>query len=262
MHVHGAEEEIFYVLGGSGLLWQDGKTCEVGAGDCIVHLADGAAHTLSAGPDGLDVLAFGMRVPVEVCYLPRTGRAYAGTTVVEALGPLRLHAADAAAGELEIPEPGERFANVVSTSDVETDRDSHGPVQCVVRDLGGAAGSRRTGLNHLTIDAGARNNPFHCHSVEEEIFVVLEGDGALQLKDSDGELSSHPVRAGSVVSRPPRTGVSHAFEAGDGGMTILAYGTRDPSDVCWYPDSQKIYFRGVGVIGRIERLDYWDGEPE
>jgi hypothetical protein len=42
---------------------------------------------------------------------------------------------------------------------------------------------------------------------------------------------------------------------------MLAYGTRDPSDICWYPDSRKIYFRGVGVIGRIEQLDYWDGEP-
>jgi uncharacterized cupin superfamily protein len=30
VHVHGAEEEMFWVLGGSGLLWQDGATCEVG----------------------------------------------------------------------------------------------------------------------------------------------------------------------------------------------------------------------------------------
>ena len=52
VHVHDAEEEIFYVLGGDGLSWQDGETCAVAAGDCIVHVAGGAAHTLIAGERG------------------------------------------------------------------------------------------------------------------------------------------------------------------------------------------------------------------
>jgi uncharacterized cupin superfamily protein len=43
-------------------------------------------------------------------------------------------------------------------------------------------------------------------------------------------------------------------------LTMLMYGTRDTNDVCYYPRSDKIFWRGVGVIGRIERLDYWDGE--
>jgi hypothetical protein len=30
--------------------------------------------------------------------------------------------------------------------------------------------------------------------------------------------------------------------------------------MCFYPRSGKISFRGLGVVGRIERLDYWDGE--
>jgi hypothetical protein len=33
-----------------------------------------------------------------------------------------------------------------------------------------------------------------------------------------------------------------------------------PNDVCFYPRSGKVYLQGVGVIGRIEQLDYWDGE--
>jgi uncharacterized cupin superfamily protein len=54
--------------------------------------------------------------------------------------------------------------------------------------------------------------------------------------------------------------VSHVFRAGAAGLTYLAYGMRHPADVCYYPRSGKIAFRGVGVIARIERLDYWDGE--
>ena len=68
------------------------------------------------------------------------------------------------------------------------------------------------------------------------------------------------MRAGSVVARPPRTRVGHAFRAGDGGMTLLAYGTREPNDIAWYPRSKKIYFRGVGLMTRLPELDYWDGE--
>jgi uncharacterized cupin superfamily protein len=44
-------------------------------------------------------------------------------------------------------------------------------------------------------------------------------------------------------------------------MTVLMYGTRDPSDVCFYPRSGKVFFTGLGLITRVgERVDYWDGE--
>jgi uncharacterized cupin superfamily protein len=62
------------------------------------------------------------------------------------------------------------------------------------------------------------------------------------------------------VSRPASSRVAHAFRAGPEGLTMLAYGTRDPNDIAYYPRSNKINFRGVGLITRLERLDYWDGE--
>ena len=43
-HEHGREEEIFYVLAGRGLSWQDGEVAEVGAG--------GAAGGAVAGQTG------------------------------------------------------------------------------------------------------------------------------------------------------------------------------------------------------------------
>ena len=61
-HEHGGDEEIFFVLGGEGLLWQDGQTFAVGAGDCIVHRPKRGAHTLRGGAGGLDVLVFGQRL--------------------------------------------------------------------------------------------------------------------------------------------------------------------------------------------------------
>ena len=45
-----------------------GAAYEVASGDTIVHLADTEAHTLRAGPDGLEVLAYGQRMDTETSY--------------------------------------------------------------------------------------------------------------------------------------------------------------------------------------------------
>ena len=43
---------------------------------------------------------------------------------------------------------------------------------------------------------------------------------------------------------------------------MLIYGPRKPNDMAYYPRSNKIAWRGLGVIGRVEVLDYFDGEPD
>jgi uncharacterized cupin superfamily protein len=97
--------------------------------------------------------------------------------------------------------------------------------------------------------------------------VILDGDGTLELwptpvAEKNGVAREDvPVRAGHVVTRPPATRVGHAFRGGPHGMTMLVYGTRKPNDICYYPRSRKIYWRGVGLIGRVEHIDYYDGEP-
>ena len=112
---------------------------------------------------------------------------------------------------------------------------------------------------------GHRGSVPHCHSAEEEVFVILDGTATLELwpspRSEDEAIEEIPLRAGHVVARPAGTRVSHSFRAGRDGVTMLLYGTRDKNDVCWYPRSKKMFWRGVGVIGRIETLDYFDGEP-
>ena len=123
-------------------------------------------------------------------------------------------------------------------------------------DVGRRTGSISTGLRHGTIAAGACGPPPHVHSAEHEIFVVLEGSGEIVLGDE-----TFPVRAGSVVGRPAGTGVAHQLRAGaDGPLRFLAWSTREPSDLVFQPRSQKVLFRGLGVIARVEAVEYWDGE--
>ena len=256
LHVHADDEETFYVLGGSGLSVQDGKTYELRQGDCIVHAERGEAHTLKAGDDGLDVLVFGhSRERSSGARLPRVGMTWSARSwfpTGEGKSPFER---EGELGPPDTPEPGERPSSILNVDQAEaetSDRENH---RGRWRKLAAMAGARRTGLNLIELDPGQMASPPHCHSAEEEIFVVLDGDGTLLLGDDE-----HPVRQFDVVARPAGTGVAHAFRAGESGLTFLAYGTREPNDICYYPRSNKIAFWGVGVIGRLDRLDYWDGE--
>ena len=100
------------------------------------------------------------------------------------------------------------------------------------------------------------------------MFVILEGSATLELwpspmREAAGEaMKEHTLRPGHLVARPPGSRVAHAFLAGPEGVTMLIYGTRKPNDLAWFPRSRKVFFRGLGVIGRIETLDYSDGEPD
>jgi uncharacterized cupin superfamily protein len=155
VHTHTAEEEIFFVLGGSGVSWQDGHTYRVAPGDCLLH----------------------------------------------------------------------------------------------------AVGSQATGLKHATVRPGMLSSLPHCHSSEEEIFVVLEGSGTLLLGDEE-----HPMGPGSVVARPPGTGAAHAFRAGDDGLAMLCYGTREPGDIRYYPRSRTLAIPGLRASFTVEQVDLWDRE--
>jgi uncharacterized cupin superfamily protein len=257
VHRHGKEEELVYVLGGSGFSWQDGEAFELRAGDCAVHRVNEEAHTLVAGPDGLDVLIFGTRHSDEATQLPRAGVVRINETWVLDEGGPHPFEREAAAGELAMPpQPSPRPPRIVALEDVEERPVHQGRHRFRERDLGRAVGSVSTGMSHVTVVAGHEGYPPHCHGAEEELFVVLGGSGLLLL--GDDEL---PVRRGSVVARPPSTGVAHAFRADDDTeLTFLAWGTREPNDIAFFPRSDKIYWRGVRVVARVERLDYWDGE--
>src|SRR5271170_825611 len=119
-HDHGADEEIFFVLAGAGLLWQEGATFEVATGDCIVHRPRRGAHTLRGGTGGLDVLVFGQRRDPALTALPRAGIAWSFPRWVALGDGDQPFAREAASGAPECPPPIARPHNVVALKDVES----------------------------------------------------------------------------------------------------------------------------------------------
>ena len=261
-HSHGASEEVYYVLAGSGLAWQDDAAFEVRPGHCVVHRANEHEHTFRAGPDGLEFLVYGTTFPTELGWLPRSRSVRLGWPWVEGRDddPWDI---EAQAEPLAFELTSERPPNIVHLDDVETVVDGSDSW----KELGNVAGVEQAGLHWEQLAPGTIGPPPHCHSEEEEVFVILDGEGTLELwptpvMEARGvEREDVPLRPGHLVARPPATKIAHAIRAGEGGLTLLVYGTRKPNDICYYPRSGKIYWRGIGFIGRLEPLDYSVDEP-
>jgi uncharacterized cupin superfamily protein len=227
------------------------------------HRAKGEMeHTFVAGSDGLEFLVFGTRHPTELGWLPRSRAIRLGRPWVEGRDddPWEV---EATVAPLAVGEPAPRPANIVNVDEVELESEGSQTYAYFTPD----DKTRLAGLGWEKLPAGRRGCVPHCHSAEEEVFVILEGTATLELWPSP-RLVSHgasneqvPLWAGHLVARPPGTRVSHSFRAGPDGVTMLVYGTRDSNDMCFYPRSNKIAWRGLGVIGRVDHLEYDDGEP-
>ncbi len=123
-------------------------------------------------------------------------------------------------------------------------------------------GARRLGYNLTVLPPGKVQCPFHSHRFEEEMFLILEGEGELRFG-----AERYPIRALDVIACP--TGgpeVAHQIiNTGAVPMRYLALSNRGDIDICEYPDSGKI---GVSADApRLHRMfraegsvDYYDGE--
>jgi uncharacterized cupin superfamily protein len=254
VHAHFGEEEIFYVLRGSGWSFQENGCHAIAAGDVVLHPHGGPAHTVVAGDDGIDVLAFGDNLRHEAVRFPRIDAAWIGGMILD-FHPVHQFQLEAErAGAVTVPaEPDPRPATIVNAGDIEPRHFEMEGVDARSRFLSRALGARRTALNLTELGPGSASAPAHCHSGLEELFVVMAGSGVLEL--GDGE---HAVREGSLVARPAGTGVAHRFVAGDEGLTLFAYSDLEANDMVFYPRTGKVLLRGLGITIKPEIVPWGD----
>lgn len=131
--------------------------------------------------------------------------------------------------------------------------------------IGRHIGARKLGYNLTVVPPGKTQCPFHCHHGEEEMFLILEGEGELRFGDQ-----RYPIRKHDVIACP-QGGPEVAHQIINTGGTILRYlalSTMSEVDTCEYPDSGKILIvtgqgaDGVRKMFRAENtVDYYDREP-
>lgn len=128
-------------------------------------------------------------------------------------------------------------------------------------ELAPAIGAQDLGYAVVSLDPGKRSCPLHFHHSEEEMFFVLSGRGVVR-QAKDGEEEELELGPGDCVAYPPNTGIAHQFHnKSDAPFVYLAVSNRIASDVCEYPDSNKILVRRSRTMLRREpNLEYFDGE--
>lgn len=125
--------------------------------------------------------------------------------------------------------------------------------------------ARKLGASIDTLAPGKRGCPYHLHHAQEEMFVVLEGEGTLRVA---GE--KLPLRAGDVVFIPAGPEYPHQIiNTSAAPLKYLSISTQESPEICEYPDSGK--FLADAKDGRTktfsvirangENIDYWQGEP-
>ncbi|MBK8975854.1 MAG: cupin domain-containing protein [Planctomycetes bacterium] len=117
----------------------------------------------------------------------------------------------------------------------------------------------RLGVNRIRLAPHSSAVPFHSHRREDEVFFVLEGRGVFRY----GDQPLREIRAGDCIACPAGTGIAHQLaNPFDDELIYLAIGPFEPDEVCEYPDSGKVLVRGLGIVGRLTRTDYLDGEGD
>jgi mannose-6-phosphate isomerase-like protein (cupin superfamily) len=197
------------------------------------HPANGDAHTLIAGDDGLTVLVVAEGSRTNITYLPRTAQFWLGP-VWSPADSAHPYEADAALGPLELPgEPtAERPRSIRNLADLPLLEGREGRLAWAVRDLRDM-GAAKLVLAQDEMPPDTHNTDLHFHSAREEAWFVRAGSGTARLGD-DG----HPLRAGSFWLRKENTGVGHRIEVGSEGMRLVTMGDLIPGDVCVYPEKR------------------------
>jgi len=160
----------------------------------------------------------------------------------------------------------------INLDDVPLERHIHG--ETFEARNGGIAkliGGKQLGYSLVVVPPGKRAFPYHCHHVNEEMFLILEGRGVVRIGGEE-----HPIRKGDVIATPAggRETAHQIINTSDEELRYLCVSTMSSTEVLEYPDSQKVgvyvgsppggnradrSFHFRGWPGREEQ-GYWDGE--
>ena len=131
-------------------------------------------------------------------------------------------------------------------------------------------GATKLGCNLTVVPPGKKAWPHHVHHANDEMFVILAGEGTLRFG-----AERYAVRAGDVIVCP--TGgperAHQIINTSDAELRYLSISTKVLPEIAEYPDSQKVGAldmatppgetspRPFRLMGRLaSSLDYYDGE--
>lgn len=126
----------------------------------------------------------------------------------------------------------------VNLEDVQfTDIEENGYYTSRRAQFSAGIGARKLGYNLTVLPPGKAQCPFHSHRGEEEMFLILEGEGELRFGEQRYRIRKHDVIA------CPTGGPEVAHQIINTGSTELRYlalSNLVDIEACEYPDSNKV----------------------
>ena len=154
---------------------------------------------------------------------------------------------------------------VINLDELDIVSHEEGPFQGRYGAIGERIGARKLGYNLTICPPGKKVCPFHNHRVDEEMFLILEGEGLLRFGEQE-----YPLRKHDIVACPPggRDVAHQIVNTGTTDLRYLALSTMERCEVCEYPDSNKVGVyvgkqgsRDLRLMFRAEQsVDYFDRE--
>lgn len=155
------------------------------------------------------------------------------------------------------------FLNLDELGDFEENESGKYAERCAV--ISPKIGAKKLGYSLSVVPPGKRVCPFHNHRINEEVFLIVEGQGLLRFGDKE-----YPVKKHDIIACPPgdRSVAHQIINTSDAELKYLCLSTKEPYEIVEYPDSNKVMSM-VGDYGKVEfryitkadqPVDYMHGE--
>lgn len=272
-HTHGAQWELFIITAGTGSVRYGRHRREVSVGDAVMHPPGEAHQLINTGDTDLHYLLVADNPTSEWCYYPDSDKWGISGHGIFTRQPTGYFVGEEA-GAPTAPErvtappvgPDEPSSRFVRLDDLAWDRRASpgGRYESFCRDVSLALGAVRNqdvahgghpfDLQYRRLLPGKTICPYHSHSAQSELFLVLAGRAAIRTA-----AGVSLVEAGEAVFHPPGT-THQTSNPGPDELLLLIITDNPPFDSFVYPDSDKHGSRALGIAYRITPVDYFDGE--
>lgn len=102
--------------------------------------------------------------------------------------------------------------------------------------LGAGTAATKLGASIDIVAPGKRSCPYHFHHAQEEMFIVIDGEGSLRVA---GEML--PIKAGDVIFIPAGPEYPHQIiNTSEFPLKYLSISTNENPEICEYPTLENI----------------------
>ncbi len=117
-----------------------------------------------------------------------------------------------------------------------------------------AGGGHPFDVELTRLPAGATNFPYHAHTAQWEVYLILSGSGQIRSNDVVTQ-----IKAGDSIVCPP--GDAHQItNTGSEDLVYYVIADNPPAEIGFYPDTQKWGIIPQRKFFRMQEADYYEGE--